>query len=236
MSSEQIWFEDPKHLFTKSNWIRFVPTPDMTTTDALNAVVRFTAYFTVLLFAATRNTNYLLLLPVVLALTYALHTLFPNGKKLEAYMNPEKDKNYTMPTPNNPFMNVLLTDINDNPDRPDAAPVTRKDVGLKIAKAFQQTSDLFMDTTDMFDQSQAMRTFHTLQSSKVPNDQDGFLAWLAKGYDEEDNSSAPLARGGKLGSEGYVPARGSADSSLPSNTRQPTGTTPTAAYRKEGSL
>jgi hypothetical protein len=134
-----------------------------------------------------------------------------------------------MPTPDNPFMNVLLTDIQDNPDRGDAAPITSKEVQVKIAKSFQRTNDLYMDTSDMFDQAQGMRTFHTLQSAKVPNDQDGFLSWLAKGYDTPDHSSAPLARGGKLASEGYTPARGSADSMLPSTTLKPTGTAPTAS-------
>ena len=226
MSSEEIWYENPRAVFTKSTWTRFVPTPDMTTTEALNAVVRFATYFTILLFVATQNTNYILVLPVVLFLTYALHMLFPNGKKLEAYMNSSKNDKYTMPTSHDPFMNVLLTDIKDNPDRDDAAPITSKEVRAKVAKAFQQTSDIYMDTTDMFDQSQAMRTFHTLQSSKVPNDQDKFLAWLSKGYDEPDNSSAPLSRGAKLGSEGYMPARGSMDASLPSSTSKPTGTAP----------
>jgi hypothetical protein len=125
-------------------------------------------------------------------------------------------------------MNVLLTDIGDNPDRADAAPVTNKEVRVSIAKAFQKTSDIYMDTTDMFDQAEAMRTFHTLQSSKVPNDQDKFLAWLSKGYDAPDNSSAPLSRGGKLGSEGYLPARGSIDAVLASSTSKPTGTTPSS--------
>lgn len=229
MSSEKIWYEEPRQLFTDSSWSKFVPMPSMTTTDALNSVVRFTIYFTILLFIATQNTRYVMLVPCVLFLTYVLHQLFPNGRKIESYINTSKS-DYTMPTPDNPFMNVLLTDIQDNPNRGDAAPRSSKDVRAKIAKAFQHTNDLYMDTSDMFDQAQAMRTFHTLQSAKIPNDQDGFLAWLAKGYDEPDNSSAPLARGGKLGSEGYVPARGSMDSALPSSTLQPTGTTPTSAH------
>ena len=230
-STEHIWFENPNELFTKTNWNLFVPMPSMTTTEALNAVVRFTTYFAVLLFVATRNTNYLALLPAVLILTFILHTLFPNGKKLETYMN-KNTEGFTMPTPNNPFMNVLLTEIGDNPNRPDAAPITNKDVRKHVAKAFQHTNDIYMDTADKFDQAQAMRTFHTLQSAKVPNDQDGFLSWLAKGSDTPDHSSAPLARGGKLISGGYVPARGSA-ASLPSSTDKPTARAPTSAYTEK---
>jgi hypothetical protein len=229
-SIEKIWFQDPKNLFTKENWNLFVPTPTMTIPSALNAVVRFTCYFTVLLFVATHDSSYMMLLPAVLFLTFALHTLFPNGKKIEEYMNAKSGK-FTEPTENNPFMNVLLTEIGDNPDRPDAAPTNKKEIRAKIAKAFQHTNDIYMDTTDMFDQTQAMRTFHTLQSATVPNDQDGFLAWLSKGSDTPDHSSAPLARGGKLVSGGYVPARGSA-ATLPNSTNQPTAGAPTSAYRE----
>ena len=48
--SEQIWFKDPSVLFGPTTWNRFVPTKDMSTADALNSVVRFTTYFSILLF------------------------------------------------------------------------------------------------------------------------------------------------------------------------------------------
>jgi hypothetical protein len=136
-------------------------------------------------------------------------------------------KEYTMPTPDNPFMNPLLTDILDNPDRKDAAPVTRRDVQSKIMKAFQHTSDMYMDTSDLFDQTTAIMPFYTLQSATIPNDQDGFLKWLAKGIDEPDYSSAPPARYGKLVSEGYMPALGS-HLNLTNTTGKPKGTSPSA--------
>ena len=81
-----------------------------------------------------------------------------------------------------------------------------------------------MDTTDLFDQTQAMRTFHTLQSARVPNDLDGFKKWLAKDLDAPDHSSAPPARHGKVLNEGYVSAKGAM--SLPSSLAKPSGTTP----------
>jgi hypothetical protein len=157
-----------------------------------------------------------------------LFTLFPNGKTLEAFLSKLPNhvtKKFTMPTAENPFMNPLLTEIQDDPDRPDAAPITRSDVKVGMYKAFQQTSDLYMDTTDLFDQAKAMITFKTLQSATIPNDQDGFLKWLSKNIDEPDFSSAPLSRHGKQDSETYVKAQGSL-ANLPSSTSKPTGTTP----------
>jgi hypothetical protein len=204
--SEQIWFKDPSILFGQATWNRFVPTKSMTTAESLNSVVRFTVYFSVLLFISTGVQAYVLAIPAVMALTVGLFIVFPTGTRIEQFtMKDNKENgNYTMPTPNNPFMNVLLTEINDNPNREDAAPVTRKDVIKSMAESFKHTNDIYMDTSDVFDQTDAMRTFHTNQSSKVPNDQDGFLRWLAKGYDAPDYSSAAPSRGGKILSEGYV--------------------------------
>lgn len=226
--TEQFWFKDPSVLFRSDTWTRFVPIQSMTTTEALNSVVRFTVYSSVLLFVSTQTQSYLYAIPIVALASIVLHQLFPQGKKLEAFMDSfakPTSKKYTMPTPDNPFMNVNLTDIQDNPNRPDAAPITDKDVRTAVHKAFRQTREIHMDTSDLFDQTQAMRTFHTLQSARVPNDQDGFLSFLAKGHDEEDTSSAPLSRGAKLLSEGYANARG-AVRNLKTSTCKPEGTTP----------
>jgi len=225
--TELFWFKEPTVLFKSDTWTRFVPTQTMTTTEALNSVLRFAIYSSILLFASTGQPGYLYTIPVVALATIILHHLFPKGKKLETFIDSFKptSKKYTMPTPDNPFMNVILTDIGDNPDRPDAAPTDDKEVRNAIHKAFKQTRNIHMDTSDLFDQTQAMRTFHTLQSARVPNDQDGFLSFLAKGYDEPDVSSAFPARGGKLLSEGYVNTRG-AMRNLSTTTCKPSGTAP----------
>ena len=207
--SEYFWFNDPSILFSSGSWSRFVPTKDMTTAEALNSVVRFSVYFSLLMFAATGVGAYVLAVPIIMVATILLYRVFPNGKTIESLMNAPLGTTYTMPTNNNPFMNVLLTEIQDNPNREDAAPTGKMDIKKAMYKAFQHTNDIYMDTTNVFDQAQAMRTFHTLQSSKIPNDQEGFLKWLAKGFDAPDFSSAAPARHAKMMSEGYVAANGS---------------------------
>jgi len=227
--TDQLWFKDPAILFKKDNWNKFVPLQTMTTAEALNSVVRFTIYFAAIMFLATGEGMYMLSIPVVMVATILLGNVFPNGKKLESFSiqseHSTSNENHTMPTRDNPFMNVLLTDIKDNPNRGDAAPTMKREIKDKIYKAFQQTSDIYMDTSDLFDQAQAMRNFHTLQSAKVPNDQDAFLKWLSKGWDSPDYSSAAPARFGKIKSEGYVDAVGSMKE-LASTTNKPSGTSP----------
>lgn len=224
--TEQIWFKDPSILFTGATWNKFVPMQGMTTAEALNSVVRFTIYFSVLLYATTTVSAYIMTIPIVMVATMLLYNMFPNGKTIESFKTkPAGKEKFTMPTPENPFMNVLLTEIQDNPNRPDAAPVSRADVKADIYKAFQKTSDMYMDTSDIFDQSQAMRTFHTIQSATVPDNLDDFKKWLAKGIDEPDFSSAAPARHAKALSETHVIAKGSM-AEIKSTTEKPKGETP----------
>lgn len=228
--TEQIWYKDPSVLFTKESWNKFVPLPTMLVPEALNSVLRFTIYFTVIMAATTGETNYFLIIPLVMLATVFFDQVLPDGKTLESFSIKSNfttnNSKYTMPTDNNPFMNVLLTEIVDNPNRPDAAPTSRKDVREQIQKSFQHTNDIYMDTSDAFDQRQAMRTFHTIQSSLIPNNFDDFKKWLAKGMDAPDYSSAPPARNGKLLNETYVEKQKESMPPLPNSTDKPTGTSP----------
>jgi hypothetical protein len=228
---EPLWSDEPTTLFTKDNWWKFVPTATSTQDipTAMNAILRFSVYLFTLLFLATGKSSYLVGIPMAMILTVLAAKIFPRVQGL--FVESFKDtvdaliNDYTYPTAKNPFMNPLLTEILDNPNRLEAAPVTSTEVKEKIKEAFQQTSDLYMDTSDKFDMAQAMRTFHTVQSGMIPNDQDGFLKFLAKGTDEPDFSSAFPSRNAKKKSEGHVEAIGSM-TGLPNFTSMPTGVTP----------
>jgi hypothetical protein len=156
---------------------------------------------------------YLLLIPLVMAASVVLNMTFPKAKKMtESFVSSYVGNERTMPTPDNPFMNASLADINDNPNRPPAAEVTSIPVREKVNNSFAQTSNLYMDTTDVFDLVQAQRNFHT-----VPEDDHAGLLKFLRG-------SAPS---GKELNEGYVIARGTM-TELPSAgvTAPPRGTTP----------
>lgn len=188
------WYTDPSVLFNKDTWYVFVPRPDMTVPDALNSVVRFSVYLAVLLFITTLDPLYLLFVPVVMAATVVLNYWFPQAKKIsEQFVSSYVGTKESAPTDDNPFMNAPLTDILDNPERPPAADVTRVDIRDKVNKAFSKTSNIYMDTTDVFDLVQSQRNFHTVPE----DDHEGLLKFLGKG-----------ARSDKLLSEGYVVAKG----------------------------
>jgi hypothetical protein len=210
---QPFWYSDPSVLFTKDTWYVFVPTPAMTVPEALNAVVRFSVYLAGLLFLTSLDPWYVLLIPVVMGITLFLNAWFPHAKKMtETFVSSYVGTDETMPTHTNPFMNASLADIHVKNDRPPAADVTRLDVRDKVNQAFAQTSNIYMDTSDVFDLVQAQRNFHTVPE----DDHAGLLKFLGKN-----------ARSDKLLSEGYVVAKGTVtELPIPSAVRPPQGSAP----------
>ena len=84
----------------------------------------------------------------------------------------------TMPSPRNPFMNVLIDEIKYNPGRSGAAPVS--DPGVKSTMEDYFKVNWFSDPTDVFGKSQNQRQFITMPSTTVPNDRESFQDWLYK--------------------------------------------------------
>jgi len=216
MSAEPFWFSEPSVLLSQDTWYKFVPTANMPVSESLNAVVRFSVYLGALLFLSSMNPMYLFIIPLVMAMTIVLNALFPQARKVvESFGNGLVVSGYsgdleTRPSDENPFMNPHLTDILDNPMQPPAADVTRKDIRDEVNAAFAKTSNIYMDTTDVFQLIQAQRNFHTV----VTDDHAGLLKFMGKGQ-----------RTDKLLSEGYVAAKGTVPALPPSPSIDvPTGT------------
>jgi hypothetical protein len=214
--SEKFWYSDPSVLFSAKSWYVFVPTPQMSVSQALNAVTRFAIYLSVLLFVTSMNPMYVLFVPVVMLVTIFLNAWFPEARKItETFVSSYVGTDESMPTADNPFMNAPLTDILDNPSRPPAADVTRLDVRDEVNRAFAQTSNIYMDTTDVYDLVQSQRNFHTVPE----DDHAGLLRFLGKN-----------ARSDKLLNEGYVVAKGTvSELPIPSVVRPASGTSPAAS-------
>ena len=196
MSTEPFWYSDPSVLFSRDTWFVFVPQATMGVKAALNAVVRFSVYLSFLLVMTTRDPWYLLLIPFVMVVTLFLEKWFPQAKKItEGFISSYEGTDRSEPTDDNPFMNASLVDINDNPNRPPAADVTDIDIRDKVNKAFAQTSNIYMDTSDVYDLVQSQRNFHTVPE----DDHAGLLAFLGKNAQYSNQ---------KLLSEGFVVAKG----------------------------
>ena len=91
----------------------------------------------------------------------------------------------------NPFGNVLLTEINDNPNRKSAPPAFNPDVYEDINKAVKKQTQMLYPTIkntnkqlygDLYDNyqmdTQMMQRFYSTPNTRVDNDQGAFGEWL----------------------------------------------------------
>ena len=103
----------------------------------------------------------------------------------------------------NPFSNVLLTEIIDDPDRKSAPPSFNADVDVDITKNVKKSvqfmnpeikntnKQLFSSLTDNFDLDQSNRVFFTTANSRVENDQSAFAQWLYSDLKYSAKESTP---------------------------------------------
>lgn len=118
---------------------------------------------------------------------------YNTGRRRTATMNAadaaSSGLTFQAPTPRDPLMNVLLTDIPDRPNRPAAEPAFNPKVEHDInqsAQAFVVNdlgghSDLedrlFRDLGDNYEFSNSMRNYFATPNTKIPNDQHAFAEY-----------------------------------------------------------
>lgn len=196
------WINNPMILFNKDKIMEIWPLENMTMEEKLNSITRLVLLLTILGYLITKNikiivTGAITLFSLVLLYKMKMeNTLKTNIKDLnikEGFTNPELykmlRKNFTEPTVTNPAMNVLLTEIDDNPNRKTAAPcynkVVEKDMNDKTKEFITNNFDdktniderLFKDLGDSFVFDQSMRTWNSTPNTTVPNDQKSFAEY-----------------------------------------------------------
>jgi len=79
------------------------------------------------------------------------------------------------PTVDNPFMNSLVDDFNN--DAPVACNADEEDINKEMKLKFNE--DMYRDIEDVFDKKNSQRQFYTI-AHNIPNDQEGFARWCYK--------------------------------------------------------
>lgn len=82
----------------------------------------------------------------------------------------------TYPTDANPFMNVLVNEVLDNPGRGAAATVDTSAMARQMSDEFQ--TRMYGDPTDVYQHTQDQRVWSTGPITSIPNDQGSFANWL----------------------------------------------------------
>jgi len=219
---QEIWSNDPTILFNKDHILELWPTTNMSYEEKMNAVTRLIVIITVLGFIVTKSTKLLIVGIITVALIFILYKmrkpkltkkLLESNEGFEVQGNQvtglfdKKAKTITNPVTlesvissefkegdkKNPFSNVLLTDIMDDPDRKAAPPSFNPEVEVKITKDVKKgvqfmnpginntDKQLYGDLWNKFELDQSNRVFYSTANTRVTNDQGAFAKYL---YDD----------------------------------------------------
>lgn len=182
-----IWYKDPAAFFDISTMLQIFPQDDMSYAGKLNSIFRLSIYVTIVMFALTNDKNAVLFAIGVGTMTYILYYM-DTTRREEPYNDSMYDANTnattgaamdgkkcTFPTKENPFMNVLMNEYNDNPEREKACMINER-VNKYVDKYFND--NLYRSIDDIYHKNASDRQFYTMPSTAIPNDQDQFARWL----------------------------------------------------------
>jgi len=188
------WLNDPTILFDKNVISELWPIENMTREQKINAITRLVILLTIIGVLFLKDIKILItgiVAIIILLFTYYILNKNDNTNKLkETFSNEEiyeKVKhNFSNPTSTNPIMNILLPEIQDNPNRLAAAPsynnAVKNNINEKtknfIVSNFDNNENikknLFDDQGDNFEFEQSMRQFYSTANTRVPNNQREF--------------------------------------------------------------
>ena len=194
------WLNDPTILLKQEDITQIWPSQEMSSNEKLNAITRLVLILSLLGYLICKTYKIVLTGLVTVAAIVLLYgvgrgkgqqdDLKANMK--EAFTNLKvrqalKD-DFTDPSVSNPAMNVLLPEINEDPNRKRAAPafnpIVEKDINNKTKKFVESGFDdpkigdkLFKDLGDNFIFDQSMRTWYATANTQIPNDQHGFAEY-----------------------------------------------------------
>lgn len=200
------WTTHPSVLMQHDQLVLW-PTADMDSNSKLNAVTRLVVVLTIAAFAVTFAFKFLAVGALTVAALAVYQRMSKRPPNREAF-TPQELKEHTAPTLKNPLMNVLLPEINGNPNRKPALkaylPETADLIKSKVKATISDNVDprIFRGTNDELDLEYSMRNFYTMPSTTVPNKQEDFAKFcygdMISG--KEGNAQALGRNSSRLGS------------------------------------
>ena len=230
----QFWSNDPTVLFNKDYIFELWPTTNMCYEQKLNAITRLIILITILGYILTMSLRILIVGALTLVVILILFTM--RKKKITKEMINEgfkvegnevtgmfdKSKQIVNPvtlqsvlksefkegTKKNPFSNVLLTQIMDDPERKSAPPSfnvdVEEDITKNVKRAVQMINPSINNTNkqlssslwDNFQLDQSNRIFYSTPNTRVTNDQTAYAEFLygTMPSAKESNADGALAR------------------------------------------
>jgi len=82
----------------------------------------------------------------------------------------------TVPSKPNPFMNILINEISEYPNKPPAKYAMSSETKSVLDSQFENR--VYADPGDVWNRSQSQREFYTMPSTSTPNDRESYQNWL----------------------------------------------------------
>ena len=206
------WYNQPNILIDKNSLFEIFPVKEYDTVRKLNAVLRFSIYYTIIVFMYNRNTN-IFAVPLITALvTFFIHknnssiqvnnldTQLRNDIINNEIVSGKHNLGCSLPTKDNPFMNTPFFDVAADKELPQSCTsYDNKGIQRKIEKEFDK--GLYRNYTDIFGKENSQRQFFTVPGRQGIPDQSSFAHWLYRTPDtcKEGNKLACLSGAGTTG-------------------------------------
>ena len=189
--SDNFWLNNPNILLKKEYITQIWPTKNLDYPEKLNAITRLIILLALTGYFLTKSIK----IPITSLITIGIIVMIYKSKagKSKNNIEPVKEeftnikemfdkdeKKFKKPTNNNPMMNVMLTEIDNNPKRKPAAPCYDEDIEKDInnkAANIGMKKNLFRDLGDHMQLDHSMRQFHTMPNTQIPNDQQAFAKY-----------------------------------------------------------
>tara|TARA_B100001559_G_C16255361_1_gene508991 strand:+ start:72 stop:743 length:672 start_codon:yes stop_codon:yes gene_type:complete len=189
--STPFWFKDISILYNKNYLLEIIPKKEYDFNRKLNAVVRFTIYYGILLYIFKRDKNILCLPFITIVITVFLHRTSKDESQdnnLKGLMNTTSKTNldeidmmieeintdvYRTPEIDNPMMNQNVFELYDDKK---AVP-TYNNPGMKRKVEETLDSQIFKDSNDLFNRRNSQRQWYTMPNTEAMNKQTEFAKW-----------------------------------------------------------
>ena len=201
--------ENPNVLLNPSYLTEFFPSDDMSYNQKLNAITRMIIVVTAVVFFVTQTVRSLIFGILTIGVVYLVHYYHDQERKKDAFtgldgQNSDNDpalsalgkdadsllispvEVFDKPTAENPFSNVLITDVTGNPNKKPAPPAYNDQINQNILAAAKDaviranpgqsdiSDKLFKDLGEQMTFEQSMRQFYSNPATTTPDDQKAF--------------------------------------------------------------
>ena len=180
--SDPLWVDDITILLNSDKFVEFFPRSDMTRAAKMNAITRFSIYASIVMYVYNRNINSFFFAVATMTIIFLLHHSNKTTGDIETFDEAAESREggedrCVKPTRDNPFMNVLLTDYENNPRRGEACKTYNdKETEAQMKKDFNY--NLYRDVSNIFNRNNSQRQFYTNPGTSIPNRQGDFVNWL----------------------------------------------------------